>query len=79
MIDLNNNGVISKANHQQFFEAIKDPTGAIIAFTAIDEDMDEVITCDDIYTDVKADMKFYFNFTDETKCSNYFFGPLVKI
>ena len=42
-------GVISKAEHQCFFEARKqiDPNGAIVAFSAINKDMDGVTSCDE--------------------------------
>ena len=77
-MDLNQDGVISKAEHQQFFNAwkkVKDPVHASVAFAAIDEDMDGVITRDEY---VNAGMEHLFNFTDETKRSKHFFGPLIK-
>ena len=77
-VDLNQDGVISRAEHQQFFHAwkkVKDPVHASIAFTAIDEYMDGVITEDEY---VNAGMDYVYNFTDETKHSKHFFGPLLK-
>ena len=78
VMDVNRNGVISKKEHRRFFEARKnvDPNGAIVAFSAIDRDMDGSITCDEY---VNAGVEFFFDFVDETKPSKYFFGPLVKI
>ena len=75
--DTNQDGVISKAEHRRFFEAMKhiDPNGAIVAFSAIDKDMDGVISRDEY---VEAAVEYFFNFSDETKPSKYFFGPLVK-
>ena len=74
MMDVNEDGVISKSEHRRLFDAWKnDATGAIVAFRAIDQDMDGVITCDEF---VKAATEFFLNFTDEAKCSKYFFGPL---
>ena len=77
VMDINSDGVISKTEHRRFFDAWKnfDPNGAIVSFTAIDQNMDGEITCDEY---VKAGTEFFFNFTDETKPSKYFFGPLVK-
>ena len=77
VMDTNQDGKISKAEHRRFFEARKqmDPNGAIVAFSAIDKDMDGVISCDEY---VEAAMEFFFNFSNETKPSKYFFGPLVK-
>ena len=77
IMDVNQDGVISKAEHRRFFEARKhiDPNGAIVAFSAIDKDRDGVIRCDEY---VEAAMDFFFNFSDETKPSKHFFGPLVK-
>ena len=71
-------GMISKAEHRCFFEARKqiDPNGAIVAFSAIDQDMDGMISCDEY---VEAAMEFFFNFSDETKPSKHFFGPLLKM
>lgn len=78
VMDLDQNGVISKKEHRLFFEARQnvDPNGAIVAFSAIDQDIDGRITCDEY---VNAGVEFYFNFADETKPSKHFFGPLVKI
>ena len=78
VMDINGDGVISKTEHRCLFDAWKnfDPNGAIVAFTAIDENMDGKITCDEF---VKAGTEFFLNFTDETKPSKYFFGPLVKM
>ena len=79
VMDTDQDGKISKAEHQCFFEALyrkqMDPNGAIVAFSAIDKDMDGVISCDEY---VEAGMEFFFNLSDETKPSKYFFGPLVK-
>ena len=77
-MDLNQDGVISKVEHQQFFHAwkkVKDPIHASVAFAAIDVDMDGIITRDEY---VNAGMEHLFNFTDETKHSKHFFGPLIK-
>ena len=78
VMDLNQDGVITKNEYRLFFEARKnvDPNGAIVAFSAIDKDMDGKITCDEY---VNAGVEFFFNFADETKPSKYFFGPLLKI
>ena len=78
VMDVDQDGVISKAEHRLFFEARKhiDPNSAIVAFSAIDQDMDGRITRDEY---VKAGMEFFLNFSDETKPSKHFFGPLVKI
>ena len=78
VMDLNQDGVISKNEHRQFFEARKnvDPNGAIVAFSAMDKNMDGRITCDEY---VSAGVEFFFNLTDETKPSKYFFGPLLKV
>ena len=78
VMDVNQDGMISKAEHRRFFEARKqiDPNGAIVAFTAIDKDMDGLIRCDEY---VEAAMEFFFNFADETKPSKHFFGPLLKL
>ena len=78
VMDNNKDGVISKAEHQRFFDAwkkVKDPVHATVAFAAIDEDMDGMITRDEY---VNAAIEHQFNFTDETKRSKHFFGPLVK-
>ena len=67
-----------KSKHQQFFHAwkkVKDPVNASIAFTAIDEDMDGVITRNEY---VNVGMDFVYNFTVEAKHSKHFFGPLLK-
>ena len=78
VMDVNQDGVISKTEHRRFFEARKhiDPNGAIVAFSAIDTDMDGAIGRDEY---VEAAMEFFCNFSDETKPSKHFFGPLVKI
>ena len=78
VMDVNQDGIISKAEHRRFFEARKhiDPNGAIVAFSAIDTDMDGFIRRDEY---VEAAMEFFFNFSDETKPSKHFFGPLLKI
>ena len=75
--DTDQDGVIFKAEHRRFFEARKqiDPNGAIVAFSAIDKDMDGVISREEY---VEAAMEFFFNFSDEIKPSKHFFGPLVK-
>ena len=75
VMDINKDGVISKSEHRLFFHSCgkPDPIGAIVAFTAIDENMDGLITRDEF---VKAGTEFFINFTDETKPSNYMFGPL---
>ena len=70
-LDINKDGVISKSEHQIFFQSWNNPIGA--AFTAIDENMDGVISRDEF---TKAGTEFLFNFTDETKPSKYMFGPL---
>ena len=75
MIDVNKDGNISKSEHQSMFVAWKhDPVGAIVAFRAIDKNMDGVITSDEF---VEAATEFFLNFTDEEKSSKYFFGPLI--
>ena len=78
VMDVDQDGMISKAEHRRFFEARKqiDPNGAIVAFSAIDRDMDGMISCDEY---VEAAMEFFFNFSDETKPSKHFFGPLLKM
>ena len=78
VMDLNQDGVISKNEHRQFFEARKnvDPNGAIVAFSAMDTNMDGRIKLDEY---VDAGTEFFFNFADEAKPSKHFFGPLVKI
>ena len=78
VMDLNQGGVITKNEHRLFFEARAnvDSNGAIVAFSAMDKDMDGKITCDEY---VNTGVEFYFNFADETKPSKHFFGPLVKI
>ena len=78
VMDTNKDGLLSKAEHRRFFEANKrfDPNGAIVAFSAIDKDMDGFIGRDEF---VEAAMEFLFNFSDETKPSKHFFGPLVKM
>ena len=78
VMDLDQSGLVSKAEHRHFFEAREnvDPNGAIVAFSAMDQNMDGKITCDEY---VNAGVEFYFNFADETKPSKHFFGPLVKI
>ena len=76
-MDVNQDGVISREEHRRLFEARKhvDPNGAIVAFSAIDKDRDGVITREEY---VEAAMEYFFNFSDETKPSKHFFGPLVK-
>ena len=77
-MDLNQDGVISKVEHQQFFNAWKkdkDLVHASVAFAAIDVDMDGMITQDEY---VNAALEHLFNFTDETKRSKHFYGPLIK-
>ena len=78
VMDLNQDGVISKKEHRCFFEATENigPNGAIVAFSAIDTNMDGTITCDEY---VNAATEFFLNFADETKPSKHFFGPLMKI
>ena len=78
VMDVNQDGVISKKEHRCFFEATENvgPNGAIVAFSAMDTNMDGIITCDEY---VNAGVEFYFNFADETKPSKYFYGPLMKI
>ena len=77
VMDCDQDGVISKAEHRCFIEAGQHkPNGHIVAFSAIDQDMDGKITRDE-YAD--AGVEFFFNFVDETKRSKYFFGPLVQI
>ena len=58
IMDADQDGVISKAEHRRFFEAMKhlDPNGAVVAFSAIDRDMDGVITRDEY---VEAAMEFF--------------------
>ena len=73
VMDGNKDGVISKSEHRLFFESWKDPLAAIVAFTAIDQNMDGLITCNEF---AEAGTEFIFNFTDETKSSNFMFGPL---
>ena len=77
-MDLNQDGVISKVEHQQFFNVWKkdkDVVHASVAFAAMDVDMDGMITQDEY---VNAAMEHLFNFTDETKSSKHFFDPLMK-
>ena len=78
IIDVDQDGVISKHEHRRFFEAREnvDPNGAIVAFSAMDKDMDGIITCEEY---VNTGVEFYFNFADETKPSKHFFGPLLKM
>ena len=78
IMDVNQDGVISKNEHRLFFEAREnvDPNGAIVAFSAMDKDMDGSITCEEY---VNTGVEFFFNFADETKPSKHFFGPLVKM
>ena len=73
VMDINKDGVISKSELQLFFRSWNNPIGAIVAFTAIDENMDGVISREEF---TKAGTEYYFNFTDETKPSNYMLGPL---
>ena len=78
VMDTDQDGVISKAQHYRFFEAwktVKDPIRAAVAFAAIDADMDGMITRDEY---VNGALENLFNFTDETKPSKHFFGPLLK-
>ena len=77
IMDCDQDGVISKAEHRCFIEAGRhNPNGYIVAFSAIDQDMDGKITCDEY---VNTGAEFFFNFVDETKPSKYFFGLLVKV
>ena len=78
IMDVDQDGVLSKLEHRRFFEARPhlDINGSIVAFSAIDQDMDGVITRDEF---VNAAMEFHFNFSDETKPSKHFFGPLVQV
>ena len=78
IMDTDQNGVISKQEHRLFFEAREhvDANGAIVAFSAMDKDMDGSITCEEY---VNTGVEFFFNFADETKPSKNFFGPLVKM
>ena len=78
IMDVDQDGVISKHEHRRFFEAREnvDPNGAIVAFSAMDKDMDGSITCEEY---VNTGVEFYFNFADETKPSKHFFGPLLKM
>ena len=78
LMDLDQDGVISKKEHRCFFEAREHvgPNRAIVAFSAMDTNMDGSITCDEY---INAGVEFYFNFADETKPSKHFFGPLVKM
>ena len=75
VIDINKDGVVSKSEHRLLFAAwnFKDLIAASVAFTAIDENMDGMISFDEF---TKAGTEFFFNFTDETKPSKYMFGPL---
>ena len=74
VMDINKNGKISKTEHRLFFNSYKtDPIGATVSFTAIDEDMDGTITRDEF---VNAAVEFFLNFSDETRRSKHFFGPL---
>ena len=78
VMDLDQGGSITKDELRLFFKSRKniDPNGAIVAFSAIDKDLDGKITCDEY---VNAGVEFYFNFADETKPSKYFFGPIVNM
>ena len=78
VMDVNQDGVISKAEHRRFFEARKqlNPNVAIVAFSAIDKDKDGFIRRDEY---VESALEFFFNFSDETKPSKHFFGPLVRL
>lgn len=76
IMDCDQDGVISRAEHRCFIEAgQRNPNGDVVAFSAIDQDLDGKITRDQY---VNAAVEFFFNFVDETKPSKYFFGPLVK-
>ena len=77
-MDSNQDGMISKVEHQHFFNAWKkdkDLVDASVAFAAIDADMDGMITRDEY---VNAAIEHQLNFSDETKRSKHFFGPLIK-
>ena len=77
-MDSNQDGMISKVEHQRFFNAWKkdkDLVDASVAFAAIDADMDGMITRDEY---VNAAIEHQLNFSDETKRSKHFFGPLIK-
>ena len=78
VMDVNKDGVISKAEHRRFFEARKqlNPNVAIVAFSAIDKDMDGFINRDEF---VEVALDHFFNFSNETNPSKHFFGPLVKM
>lgn len=77
LMDLDDDGKVSKKEHRRLYEATKNinPHGAIVSFSAMDQDNDGIITRDEY---VDAALEFFHNFADETKPSKHFFGPLVK-
>ena len=77
LMDLDDDGKVSKKEHRRFYEATKNvnPHGAIVSFSAMDRDNDGMITRDEY---VDCALEFFYNFADETRPSKHFFGPLVK-